>query len=269
MKKLATVVFAIILLGSHTANAALVTLDIFDGGTNGPNDLNFNILPARQAGSPVLSSYTWAGGSGTLNAQIIDPDGAGPFTEVMNQVITSPVGGNFSQVHMNTDYGVGAGLGGQEWKISYDEFIGSNAPANWGGWVGLFVGQTPGFGAEFGLLLRPDGAFEIFSGFGQIASGGPGSAAGENALYTTSVTIDETGAQTTVNVKQGATDLGTYNVNFTGATRRIAFRTHYDGGTATALNTFRDNLLIEVIPEPSTAALLCLAGLGVIPRRRR
>ena len=267
-KKLTAVAMAA-LLGSLSANAALVAFDDFDAGALAPDagDINNNIH-IRQAPAPMAtwSSYS-PGGSPGANTMVLDT--ASPFGVVMYVGLTAAAGGDHATTHMNTDFG--AALGGNEWSISYDEYRQGNdgAGGGWGGWAGLFIGDTIGYGADFGLLLRPDGAFSVLNGTTAVASGGAGSLSGNDALYATSVTFDE--VANTVSVSQNGVEFENLALTLTGASRYVQFRTHFDGSaTGTAqIDIFRDNLLIDAVPEPATLGLFGLIGGGMLWIRKR
>jgi len=266
MKKL-TAVAMVALLGSLAANAALVLYDDFDAGVLGDppdaGDINNNIH-LRQASGPMAtwSSYT-PGGFGSTS--ILD---AGPYGILMYAALAASPSANYTTAHMNTDFG--SALVGNEWRIGYNELTqGQDTGGGWDGWSGLFIGDTIGYGADFGLLLRPGGAYTVLNGTTAVASGVAGSLAGQDAVYSTSVTFNE--ALNTVSVSQNGVEFANVSLTLTGASRYVQFRTHFDGSTGgtAQIGVFRDDLLIETIPEPATLGLFALIGGGMLWMRKR
>jgi len=259
MKKL-TAVAMVALLGSLAANAAIVAYDDFDAGALAPlaGEINNNIH-IRQAPAPMATWSSYATGGFGTNSIL---DTAGPFGIVMHTSLNA-VNGNYVTTQMNTDFG--PALAGNEWSISYGEY--RQASVAWGGWAGLFVGETGGFGADFGLILRPDGAYSVFNGGAEIAVGGAGALEGDDALYTTSVTFNE--ALNTVSLSQNGVEFENLALTLNGTGRIVQFRTHIDGPPTAVVDVFRDNLLIETIPEPATLGLFALIGGGMLWIRKR
>jgi len=260
MKKL-TAIAMVALLGSLAANATVVFNDTFTG-TSGVllSDLSVNNLVARQAGGTTSSTYTIGGtanSSGALYGDLYS-----------YQVMTSAAGGDHVTMDLDTDFG--SSLAGNQWSISYIELSQSDGgPGNWGGWAGLFIGSTRGFGTELGVLFRPDGAWSVFNGFTELHAGAAGELVGEDAISSVNVAFDE--VANTVSVSQGTFDMGTYPMAFAGGSRFVQFRTHWDGGngTSTTLDTLQDDVTITVIPEPATLGLFALVGGGMLWIRKR
>jgi len=260
MKKL-TAVAMVALLGSLSASATVIFNDTFTGTSSTLlSDLNVNNLVARQAGGTTASTYTIGGtanSSGSLYGDLYS-----------YQVMTSAAGGDHVTMDLDTDFG--SSLAGNQWSLDYMELSQSDGDAgNWGGWAGLFIGSTRGFGTELGVLFRPDGNWSVFNGFTEIGTGNAGDLAGEDAIYFVNATFDE--VANTVSLSQDAFDMGTYPMTFAGGSRFVQFRSHFDGGngTSTIIEALQDDIQIEVIPEPATLGLFALIGGGMIWIRKR
>ncbi len=265
MKKLTAVAIAA-LLGSLSANAAIVVYDGFDAGVLDPEpgDINNNIH-LRQGGYGPMETWSSYSPGGFGSTSILD---AGPYGILMYAALAASPSANYTTAHMNTDFG--SALAGNEWSIGYNELTqGQDTGGGWQGWAGLFIGDTIGYGADFGLLLRPDGAFSVLNGTTAVASGGVGSLAGQDAVYSTSVTFNE--ALNTVSVSQNGVEFANVPLTLTGTSRYVQFRTHFDGSTGgtAQIGVFRDDLLIETIPEPATLSLFALIGGGMLWIRKR
>ena len=249
MKKLAAIV-VVALLGSLSVNATVVFNDTFDSGPSGFTfaDINYN-LPVRQAAGTTASSYTVSGTANAAASLYYDTFGY--------ENLTSAAGGDHVMLDLDADFG--ANLVGKQWSLSYRELNVDQAQVgNWGGWCGVFIGSTRGFGTEFGVIFRPDGAYSIFNGCTEIGTGAAGDLIGEGTTYDMVITFDE--VANTVSLSQQihddslpAVDMGTYPMNFSGSSRFIQYRTHFDGGTSGLLETLQDDVTIEVvssIPPP-------------------
>jgi len=243
MKKVVAIALTA-LLGALSANAAVIFKDVFDGGEAGPGDLNQNLV-ARQAGGTTSSTYTL---NGTLNAS----------TEILSGVVLSKIdiaaGNDFALLDLDTDFG--PSLAGHVWSISYDGDLinsGASGPEGFGGWAGFFIGGTRGFGADFGVIFRPDGAYSVFSGFTEIDLGT--GLSGVTEAYSVKATFNET--LNTVSLfhmsSGGGTNLlGTYPQVFAGGSRYVQFRSHVDGGDeAMIIDSYLDNVMIETLPVPT------------------
>jgi len=250
MKKL-TVVAIAALLGSLSVNATVVFNDTFDSGPSGFTfaDINYN-LPGRQAAGTTASSYTVGGTANAAASLYYDTFGY--------ENLTNPAGGDHVTLDLDTDFG--ASLVGKQWSLSYRELNVDQAQVgNWGGWCGVFVGSTRGFGTEFGVIFRPDGAYSVFNGFTELHAGSAGELIGEGTTYNVAIDFDEVAgtvslSQQISDLSAPAVDMGTYPMTFSGGSRFVQYRTHCDGGTSGLLETLQDDILIEVLssaPPPS------------------
>ena len=262
MKKL-TAVAMVALLGSLAANATVVFNDTFKSGPSGFAfaDINYN-LAGRQAAGATSSTYT-GGGLGNTSVSL--------YYDVFGySAIDTPVDGNYVTLDLDTDFG--SSLAGNEWSLSNNELQLSGI---WGGWSATFVGSARGFGSEIGVFFRPNGEWFVMND-GGLAAAGAGTI-GEGITYTTVIDVIEgaggaasfTVSQQIADLTLPAVDLGTYATTFAGSSRYVQYRTHFDGGASTLVQTALENVNIEVIPEPATLGLFALIGGGMLWIRKR
>jgi len=237
--KTLTAVAMVALLCTISANATVVFNDVFDGGEAGAGDLNQNLI-ARQAAGTISSTYTFTG----TNSAFAEISGGALLSSVPN-----PAAHDYALVDLDTDFG--ASLAGNVWSVHYDGSFTNSGVGSFGGWTGIFIGNTRGFGADFGVFFRPDGGYSVFQGFDQVGAGYSLPGFGD---YSVEVTFNE--VQNSVSIfhmssSGGTNHLGSYAQTFSGGSRYVHFRSHVDSATAGAIpDSYLDNLTIETLPTP-------------------
>ncbi|BAM03959.1 PEP-CTERM sorting domain-containing protein [Phycisphaera mikurensis] len=269
-------------LVAPSASAAPIVLS--DGFQIGGTGLNTNVnadLATRQSGTaaPLTLAEATAGTSPNNDAFIQNDFGAFGSDALLLRTTASPGGGaNQTAVQVG---GLGAVIGTQ-YTISFDYHMSFASGAGNARFLGFTLSgdtaaATPG--GDFAIVLRENGDQTTFEdGTATGAPNVPYSTSG-GEVSTIQLLVDETLATPTVTVTLSDTfgtdtaTLAPVAIDFEAADtgRFLEIRGSQSGGTTFggSVGDFRiDNLQVEIVPEPSTAALAA-AGAGLMLLRRR
>ncbi|AKJ65638.1 PEP-CTERM sorting domain-containing protein [Kiritimatiella glycovorans] len=237
---------------ASSASGNLVFEDTFDATAVNSAGFN-NDIAARQANTTLTNApyaYTAAGGAAiSLDGSNVVIDGAGSFTPDTSETLAGDLG---------------AELVGEIYTISFEL---SNTSGPSGDWIGFGFGDVAVGAANAnvgaGLLIRRNGAKSFYFADGS----GTNFSSTVSGVNTWEITVDETGANPTVQFFQNGSALNatptTILSNLTGTDRTFQFNS-----LSNTTGTF-DNLRIEVIPEPATVGLFVGAAALLCVFRRR
>ena len=267
---------AFVSLPAATTNAAPLVTDSFDV-TSPSEDVNHQI-DTRQTGPLAPLTYTEAGPTyqhqvGNIPGQLLLADGGSVspdhnFTEAPGLGEYFYVSALIDPVHTSSQPG--------EAQSSWTSItLGTTAAER-----NQFVNASDGFG----ILFRGDGRYQAFN---DNNGDGGGEALGEGTYTTDPATashpveirvsdaadgnpFDGTGdALVQVFADNGATPVFTFTRTGGFTSNFLTLQGNSDNGVTTTHAI--DNLSIgtSVVPEPASAALLAVGGLGLLARRRR
>ena len=270
------------------------TYDYTDGSAGQNFDLTTD-QATRESGTLAPITYTNASAStsGGANQVYLSTNEAyntatNPTNGVLDEraLIGSTGGGVISSTSTVVNNDLSPAVSGMLWTASYTGALlttnlnQDNTPVN--SWYQAFTlgrgngGGEPNFASiDFAFQVNYNGTYAVTTDQTNVATGTINGFTLNNP-FNVKITLNETGARptATINVNTGSTStaVGTYPFDYTstGTGRYIDFlnrlyvnSTPNTGGFAAYTDGQVDNLAIAVVPEPSSALMLVVAGLGL------
>ena len=270
---------SMLVVGSLSASTTIISADFTGaadaaalGGTN-PNLVNISGNTwVKATNQPDLQVRTFApfgnsapGVNGrSQGASAIEINGGG-FTLAADAPIT--ISADFRQTitpSFNTGL-TGGAANGRGWALGYFSSVTGNQFSQ-----NSFTGLVLGLGGALNVVQDPN-ATGFFGAGSTLGTAVPfGGTFDPEAYYTLTYSVDRaTGALTDISLSGSTADysslLGT--TLFTESATRYA-GVYSSGTTSTGLTGAMDNFIVSTIPEPSSAVLAMLGGLGLLRRRR-
>ena len=271
MKKLIGAALVATLMGSLSANAAVILSDDFTvtGGANADVNAEWD---SRQTGTSISPYSTDASGGATATAEIVNDFGNGGTAKVSGTLNDVQAVGLIQNNWMT-------GLAGEEWEATFFATVQKDAAYD-NGWFGVGIssevqGANSPFG-EFGAIHREGGNVSIFIDGAYITNVDTGwdpytslihyNITADEVAGTMSLSYDAYDFALThlghVDVIDGASVLG-------GVNRGIDFRLHADTAVDADVAFLVDNLVVQTIPEPATLGLFAAFGGTALFIRRK